>query len=90
MRNISIALDDETYRRAQVIAAQRNSSVSALVKRYLIGLAAPANAPRDLKVKQESLLNSIWSRHPGFTASENISRDELHDSRRAPEAPSSG
>ncbi len=79
MRNITIALDDDTYRRARVVAAQRDSSVSALVKRFLLSLAAESSGPKNLKEKQEFLLNSIWTRHAGFCASENLSREELHD-----------
>ncbi len=79
MKNITIALDDETYRKARVAAAQRDASVSALVKKFLLTLTAETPAPRDLKAEQELLLDSIWQRHPGFTAAENISRDELHE-----------
>ena len=32
-----------------------------------------------MKEEQEALLDSIWARHAGFSASENLSRDELHD-----------
>ena len=79
MKNITVALDDETYRRARIVAAQRDASVSALVKKFLIGLAAESAAPRSLREEQESLLDSIWARHAGFSASENISRDKLHE-----------
>jgi len=79
MKNITVALDDETYRRARIVAAQRDASVSALVKRFLLSLGAESAAPRNLKEEQESLLDSIWARHAGFSASENVSRDELHD-----------
>jgi hypothetical protein len=79
MKNITIALDDETYRKARVVAAHRDSSVSAIVKKYLLSLTAEAPAPRDLKQEQEVLLDSIWQRHPGFTASENLSRDALYE-----------
>lgn len=79
MKNITIALDDETYRRARIIAAQRDASVSALVKRFLLSLASESAAPRDLKEEQEAMLDSIWARHAEFSSSENLTRDELHD-----------
>ncbi len=78
MKNITVALDDETYRRARIAAAHRDASVSALVKGFLIGLAADSPVPRDLKQEHEVLLDSIWKRHPKFTAADNLSRDELH------------
>ena len=79
MKNITIALDDDTYRKARIVAAQRDASVSALVKKYLLTLTAETSAPRDLKREQETLLDSLWQRHPGFTSAENLSRDALHE-----------
>jgi predicted transcriptional regulator len=40
MKNLTVSLDDETYRRARMIAAERDTSVSALVKRFLVELTA--------------------------------------------------
>jgi hypothetical protein len=79
MKNITIALDDETYRKARVAAAHRDASVSALVKKFLLSLTAEAPAPRDLKLEQEALLHEIASRHPGFSCRDNFSRDALYD-----------
>lgn len=81
MKNITLSLDDETYRKARIIAAQRDASVSALVKRFILSLTAETPAPRNLKLEQESLLDSIWQRHPGFTAAENLARDDVYDLR---------
>ncbi|MEI8311159.1 MAG: DUF6364 family protein [Verrucomicrobiota bacterium] len=49
MKNITITLDDDNYRKARVAAAHRDTSVSALVKKFLRSLAAEAPAPGDLK-----------------------------------------
>lgn len=38
MKNVTIALDDETHKAARVYAAQHGTSLSALVKDYLQGL----------------------------------------------------
>ena len=40
MKNVTIALDDETHRKARIRAAELGTSLSALVKDYLNGLAA--------------------------------------------------
>jgi hypothetical protein len=40
MRNITISIDDETYRRARLWAAERDTSVSAIVKCILTTLPA--------------------------------------------------
>lgn len=38
MKNVTIALDDETHRKARIKAAELGTSLSALVKDYLTGL----------------------------------------------------
>jgi hypothetical protein len=40
MKNIAVSLDDETYRRSRMIAAQRDTSVSGLVRQFLIELTS--------------------------------------------------
>jgi hypothetical protein len=39
MKNVTITLDDETHRNARIRAAEMGTSLSALVKEYLQGLA---------------------------------------------------
>ena len=45
MKNVTIALDDETHRNARIRAAELGTSLSALVKDYLTRLAAEGEAP---------------------------------------------
>lgn len=44
MKNVTIALDDETHRLARIRAAELGTSLSAMVKAYLIGVAAGGDA----------------------------------------------
>ncbi len=81
MRNITIALDDVTYRNARIAAARRDASVSALVKQYLTTLAATEDAPRQGTAELETLLDEIASRHPGFSCRENLPREDLYHRR---------
>ena len=78
MKNITVSLDDETYRRARVIAAERDTSVSALVKRFLVELTARETEFERLRREEEVLRESVTD----FSVSENVPRDELHDRRR--------
>lgn len=39
MKNVTITLDDEIHRKARIKAAERGTSLSALVKQYLTDLA---------------------------------------------------
>jgi hypothetical protein len=77
MRNITVSLDDETYRRARMIAAERDTSVSALVKRFLIDLTSEETEFQRLKRLEEE----VRARITNFSASENIPRDDLYDRR---------
>lgn len=77
MRNITVSLDDETYRRARVIAAERDTSVSALVKRFLVELASGETEFDRLKREEGELRASVTN----FSASNRLPRDEIHDRR---------
>lgn len=78
MKNITVSLDDETYRRARMIAAQRDTSVSALVKRFLVELASGETEFERLKREEAELRKQITN----FSASDRLSRDELYERRR--------
>ena len=77
MKNLTVSLDDEIYRRARVIAAQRDTSVSALVKQFLTSLAAGETEFERLKREERELREQITN----FSASDRLSRDEVHDRR---------
>jgi hypothetical protein len=82
MKNITLALDEETYRKARIAAARRDASVSSLVKQYLLTLAATEIPNENPAPELNTLLAEIASRHPGFSCSENLSREDLYESRR--------
>lgn len=44
MKNITVSVDEETYRRARIKAAEEDTSVSALVKRFLADFASSGEA----------------------------------------------
>ena len=74
MRDITVSVDDETYARARVAAAERDTSVSALVKAYLEQLASHETEIERLN-RQE---REIRSRIGAFNASDRLSREDLH------------
>lgn len=49
MKNVTIALDDDTHRKARVRAAELGTSLSAMVKEYLTNLAADAPRPTGVR-----------------------------------------
>ena len=74
MRNITVSVDDETYKRARIAAAALDTSVSSLVKAYLQRLASTETETERLK-RQEL---EIRSRIANFTASPRLSREDTH------------
>jgi uncharacterized protein YdaU (DUF1376 family) len=77
VRNITVSLDDEIYRQARMIAAERDTSISALVKEFLLALGSGGSHVERLKREERALRERITS----FRASDKLSRDELHDRR---------
>jgi plasmid stability protein len=75
MKNITVSLDDETYRRARIKAAELDTSVSSLVRRFLTELAAGESEAERL-ARQERVLRGRITR---FRAGDRISRERLHD-----------
>jgi post-segregation antitoxin (ccd killing protein) len=74
MRNITVSVDDETYRRARVAAAERDTSVSALVKAYLVQLASQETETERRKRQEREIRSQIAA----FRAADRLSRGELH------------
>lgn len=78
VKNITVALDDEIYRRARIRAAELETSVSALVKRYLVDLAGGETEFERL----EKLERTLRDRVVAFRAGDRLPRDEIHERRR--------
>lgn len=74
MRNITVSVDDETYRRARVAAAERDTSVSALVKAYLEQLASHETEIERLKRQEREIRSKIAV----FNRGDRLSREDLH------------
>jgi len=75
MKSITISVDDETYRRADQVAAERDTSLPGLVKQFLTELGSGESEAERLKRKERALRASIQN----FRASDRLSRDELYD-----------
>lgn len=75
VKNITVSLPDEIYRRARVQAAERDTSVSALVKAFLMSLGEDESDFEHRKRLQNEVIGSI----KGFSAGDRLSREEIHD-----------
>jgi hypothetical protein len=77
MKNITVSVDDETYRKARIKAAEQDTSVSALVKHFLAELAAGESDTERLKRDERALRERITS----FRAADRVSREDVHGRR---------
>jgi hypothetical protein len=80
MKNITVSLDDEIYRRARIKAAEQDTSVSALVKKYLVDLAGQETDFERRQKLQNEIIAKVRKR--GFSAGDRLTRDELYDRKR--------
>ena len=81
-KNITVSVDAETYRNARIMAAEANTSVSALVRSFLVRLAQGQVVDREyesLRRLQEETLAAIRARGAGLYSADNVSRDALHE-----------
>jgi plasmid stability protein len=78
VKNITLSVPDEVYRAARIRAAERGTSVSALVARYLEELSADPGTD-DSRSELMRAIEKIRRSNPGFSAKENVPRDELYD-----------
>jgi hypothetical protein len=78
VKNITVSVEEDTYRRARIKAAELDTSVSALVKQFLIDLVADGGEADRLAREERDLRERIGH----FRASDRLARDELHDRRR--------
>lgn len=75
MKNVTVSLPDDVYRRARIKAAERDTSVSALVREILIELAQDESDFERRKRLQNEVVASIRN----FRAAGRLSREEIHD-----------
>jgi len=84
MKSITVSIDDDTYRRASIRAAELNTSVSAMVRKYLAGVSSGISeraSPEEF-TRLKRLQHETQSHVTNFNANDRLSRDELHDRKR--------
>lgn len=91
MRNITVSVDDETYRQARIRAAELDTSVSALVREYLQSLSDAGPGFEKLETPSERRMRGLLEvreqirrNSPNFRVADNVPREQLYD-RHAPD-----
>jgi plasmid stability protein len=76
VKNITVTVPDEVYRRARVRAAEQGRSVSALVAEFLSGLS---DDEETRFARLEALQDRVLAGITDFNASDRLTREQLHD-----------
>jgi predicted CopG family antitoxin len=74
VKNITITVPEDVYRRARIKAAERDTSVSALVRQFLMSLGEQETDYERRKRLQAEVLASIRR----FRAGDRLGREESH------------
>ena len=75
MRNLTLSVPEDVYRRARIKAAEQGRSVSAMVAEFLSTLNTGDDEFERLLSQQEEAVGDIES----FRARDRLQRDELHE-----------
>ena len=84
MKNITLKIDEETYRKARVRAAETGTSVSAVVRQYLSRFAS--GEEDDAQAKRVESLRQLYARAdaratPRKRPVKPLTRDEIYSER---------
>ncbi len=75
MKNVTIAIPDEVYRQARILAAERGISLSALVAEYL----RCASQRESEFARLEALQRQVQAEIERFSGADRLDRQEVHD-----------
>ena len=75
MKNITLSVDENILAAVRRHAAERNSTVNALVREYLTNLAMHENRANRARAR----LRQLSSQSPGRLGKKRWSREDLHD-----------
>jgi plasmid stability protein len=75
VKNITVSVSDDVYRKARIRAAELGKSISALVTEFLNSLSERETEFARLEAKQRRVQGEIRR----FRAGDRLNRDEVHD-----------
>lgn len=75
MKNITVSIDEEAYRRARIRAAEQGISVSAAVREFLVRFAGEET---DFD-RRKRLQNETFASVEDFRAGDRLTREDVHN-----------
>lgn len=83
MKNVTVSMDDDTYRRARLKAVEMDKSLSALVREYLDTLGSGETEFERLARQEREVRAELAKAAIPFSAADRLSREDLYDRARA-------
>lgn len=74
VKNVTVSIPDDIYRRARIAAAERETSLSAMVRGFLMTLGQEESESERLKRLQKEVLSTVRR----FRAGDRLTRDQVH------------
>ena len=79
MKNITVSVEEDIYHRARIKAAERKTSLSALVKQFLTEIVQEESEFDRLKRREHELRENLRASGRGLRSSDNLPRKALYD-----------
>lgn len=76
MQNITLSVDEKIIKKVRRIALERETTLTALVREYLIGLTSSYDSEKDTAIDKLERSFDIYSREIG---EQTWNREELHE-----------
>ncbi|WP_303546570.1 hypothetical protein [Sphingomonas natans] len=83
MKNVTVSLDEESFRRGRVKAAEMGKTLSAVVREFLTEFGTSETEQEQSRRKLRELFEEFDREGIGISAGDRLSRDELYDRARA-------
>ncbi|MEE8599460.1 hypothetical protein [Euzebya tangerina] len=78
MANITVSVPDAVYRSARIRAAERGTSVSAMVAEFLAGTDDRDAEFERLQALQGEVIAEVRAQGTAFSAADRLSREDVH------------
>ncbi len=85
MKNISVTVDDDTHRRLRIRAAERGTSVSAMIREQMLRVLngstqeeSEETEPERRRRRLRELLDEFQRRGIGLSMKDNLTREEMY------------
>ncbi len=82
MKNVTVSLDEESYRRGRIRAAEEGTTLSAMVREYLNEFGHAETEEERTRRELQAMFDEIDRKGLGVNAGERLTRDELYDQAR--------